>query len=72
MHKIWIKWSFHMLVPVFVLPFVEPQTGGVYCSGVRVFALLLLDSPQAHKHLVYSRCWMPAVGRVALCFHHES
>ncbi len=36
------------------------------------FALLLLDSLQAHKHLVYSECWMPAVNRVSLNFYHES
>lgn len=29
-HQLWIKQSFHMLLPVFVLPSVEHQTGGVY------------------------------------------
>lgn len=36
------------------------------------FALLLLDSPQAHKHLVYSGCWKPAVNQVSLNFYRES
>lgn len=75
MHQILIKQSFHMLLAVFVLPFVEHQTGGVYCSGGGgwgAFALLLLDSPQAHKHLAYSGRWMPAVNRVSLNFYRES
>lgn len=51
--------------------YMEHQTGGVYRTGVCLLSCCS-DSPQAHKQLVYSECWMFAVNWVSLNFYHES